>query len=194
MSDERRDDDSREAKRASEVPTDGATEGPASDDPPDDPVTAFDEVSLRQGPHAGMVAGVGAPKGVVGESPEGRPADDDPRFLRVEPELATPRLRAALLGDFEGFGLLTIIRGENGAIVESDGTWRAEEGVQQADAVLEALPVGTVATFDGTRVEGRQSGSEEQVRVPVVVRGHGRYRDEDDRPLLLVNFVLAERE
>lgn len=117
---------------------------------------------------------------------------DEARRLRVDPNLPTPELRPATLGDAGGQGLLMIVRDADGGIVEADGSWRPDDPEMRRDAVVDAFPEGSTTTFDGVRIDGRDEATAEKVRLEVVVRRVSEYAYDDGTRHAVVSFVPSD--
>ncbi len=118
--------------------------------------------------------------------------EGDARTLRLDPDLPAPELRAGALGDAEGQGLLMVVKDRDGGLVEADGTWRPDDMETSLDALRDAFAQGSITTFDGTLIEGRDEATAEHVRVEVVVRRVAEYAYDDGTRHVVVSFVPSD--
>jgi len=118
--------------------------------------------------------------------------EDDPLLLRLDPDLPTPELRPATLGDADGHGLLMVVRDADGGLVEAEGSWRPDDSEMSLDAVSDAFPEGSTTTFHGARIEGRDEATAEDVQLEVVVRRVAEYAYDDGTRHAVVNFVPSD--
>jgi hypothetical protein len=172
---------------------------PLTGDPVTDPTepATRDPATTYPGVH-GVAPGVhGVPPLRPGTPPE-EPAEratadadttDDPRVDRVEPDLDAPRLRRAVLGGLDGHGLIIVVRNAEGGVASIDGTWRAGDSTNTLAELERALPVGSVATFEGMLIESRTPGSSEEVSLEVVIDRHAEYQREEGGVLRIVGFT-----
>lgn len=174
MNDRRSDDE--------KIPNDAV---PGRENDGDDPVR---ERVVPSQPYPGVQAGVPFHHDQEADVEE----EDDALLLRVDPNLPTPELRPATLGDVQGQGLLMVLRDADGDVVEADGSWRPDDPEMSVDDVRDAFPEGSAKTFEGARIEGRDEATAEDVELEVVVRRVAEYAYDDGTRHAVVNFVPSD--
>jgi len=103
-----------------------------------------------------------------------------------------PRLQPAVLGRLEGVGIVTVVRGNDGALVDAPGSWRPADDTASLEDLRTTFPAGSVTTYTGPLVEHRGDGGQQDVRVQVEITRHGEYDDTDGHVVRLVNFVARD--
>lgn len=100
---------------------------------------------------------------------------------RAEPTDQAPALVAATLAERRGLGIVRLVWGTDGEVIETMGSWRPLEGAEDAP------PAGTQARFVGTLyLDGRRSVP---IDTDVVISGGGTYIDLDGNEVRLVRFT-----
>ena len=160
---------------------------PGRENEGDDPVP---ERVVPSQPYPGVQGGVPFHHDEEGDVDE----EGDALLLRVDPNLPTPELRAATLGEADGLGLLMVLRDEDGGLIEADGSWRPDDPEMNLEAVRDAFPEGSTTTFEGARIEGRDEATAEGVRLEVVVRRVAEYAYDDGTRHAVVNFVPSDMD
>jgi hypothetical protein len=103
--------------------------------------------------------------------------------------MAHDPLTPAKLGPLSGVGLITVLRDDEGRIVEANGSFRPADERLSPDALDEAFKVGAVVPFEGQLVDQHGKAAAEAVTVEVVITGIDRYTYLDGSKRMLVNFV-----
>ncbi len=156
----------------------------------DDGDDAAPERVVPTQPYPGVQGGVPFHHDEEGDVEE----EGDALLLRVDPNLPTPELRAATLGDIEGQGLLMALRDADGGLVEANGSWRPDDPEMSLDQVRDTFPEGSTTPFGGVRIEGRDEATAEEVELQVVVRSVAEYTYDDGTRHAVVNFVPSDME
>ena len=91
-----------------------------------------------------------------------------------------PALEPATLAEQRGLGILRLVWNSEGEVIETMGSWRPLEGID------EIPPTGTQARYVGSLyVDG---GRSVPIDTEVVISGGGTYIDLDDNEVTLVRF------
>ena len=98
-------------------------------------------------------------------------------------------LRPATLGDVAGEGIVTVVRGAGGGLVEANGTFRPEGHLTKDD--LEGIfKIGSSTRFKGVLIDVQpRSETVHEVEIEVTISSIEDYQDLEGERQLLVNFV-----
>lgn len=133
------------------------------------PEERIDEEARAQGAHTG---------------PEVAPAE------ARDADVSTGRtLRPATLGDVAGEGLVTVVRGAEGGLVEANGTFRPE-GHLIKDDLKGIFKIGSSTRFKGVLIDVQPRGETvHEVEIEVTISSIEEYQNLEGERQLLVNFV-----
>jgi hypothetical protein len=116
-------------------------------------------------------------------------SDVAPAEARNADESAGRALRPATLGEVTGEGIVTVIRGAEGGLVEANGTFQPEGHLTKDD--LEGIfRIGSSTRYQGVLIDVQPRGETvHEVEIEVTISSIEDYQDLEGARQLLVNFI-----